>query len=151
MNTILITIMLSILPISELRGAIPYALSRGLDPISTFIITVIPNILIILPILFFLTYLHKYFMNWEFYRKLFVLYLNRVRNKAAGRMQVWPYLALFFFVAIPFPGTGAYTGCLITWFFKLRKRKAIPVMSLAVFCAGLVVTFITLGVINSFF
>jgi uncharacterized membrane protein len=59
-----------------------------------------------------------------------------------------PFLMLFLFVAIPFPGTGAYTGSMITWFFKMERKKAIPVMMLAVVSAGVLVTLASIGVFS---
>ncbi|MEA3378125.1 MAG: small multi-drug export protein [Nanoarchaeota archaeon] len=151
MNPIFITIILSILPISELRGAIPYALAKGINPAYTYLLSTIPNILVIFIILLFLDYFHKYLMQFYPYKKLFIIYLNRIRNKVDKKIVMVPFVVLFFFVAIPFPGTGAYTGCLITWFFKLNRKKAIPTMAFAVAIAGLIVIFASLSAITFFY
>jgi uncharacterized membrane protein len=136
------------LPVSELRGAIPFAMAKGLSPVSVFFLAVIPNILIIFLALFFLDYIHKYFMKISVYNKLFTMYLDRVRHKVALKNGMLPFLMLFLFVAIPFPGTGAYTGSMITWFFKMERKKAIPVMMLAVVSAGVLVTLASIGVFS---
>ena len=71
MNVILQTILLSILPISELRGAIPYAISNNVDPIVAFMIAVIANFLVAPFGFLFLDYLHKHFLKINSYKKFF--------------------------------------------------------------------------------
>ena len=65
-------------------------------------------------------------------------------------MNHWQYLVLFSFVAVPFPASGAYTGCIIAWLFKLHRKKSILTIASGVVAAGIVVTLASLGILNLF-
>ena len=151
MKDILITIFLSLAPFFELRGGIPYGLAAGLDFSLVFIVSVLANILIVFPIFFFLDHIHKYLINWSFYNKIFNKFLVRARRKVEKKIGTsWEFVALMLVVAIPFPGTGAYTGCLASWAFQLDRRKSVKAITLGVISAGVITTLLTLGVLNFF-
>lgn len=151
MTNILFVILLSILPISELRVAIPYAILSGMGPLQAFLFTVIPNILIVFVIFFFLDYLHKYFYMNHYYKVLFDKYVVRTRRKIERYVGTrWEFLVLYLLVAIPLPLTGAFTGTLLAWLFNLKRKTSILVISLGVMTAGILVTLLTLGLINVF-
>lgn len=150
MNVIVVSLLLAFLPVSELRGAIPYAIAKGVNPFYAFLLAVVANILAIFVALFFLDYLHNFFVRFKAYNKMFNRYIERVRYKVE-KTSMLPFVMLFFFVAVPFPGTGAYTGSIITWMLKMNRRKAVPVIMLAVVAAGVVVTLASLGVVKLFF
>lgn len=135
-------IVLSVLPISELRGGIPIAVSSGVGLLPAFAACVAANIVVIIPVFFFLDHIHTYLMKIKFYNTLFSLYLERVRKKVEAKFaqQRWEFLVLFLFVAIPFPSTGAYTGCLIAWFFKMDRKWSFTTIASGVVVAGIVVT-----------
>lgn len=137
-------IIFSILPVFELRGGIPVAIASGASWFSAFFFCVGANILVIGPIFFFLDYIHEHLMKIRTYNRVFNLYLNRVRKKAEEKFAKykWEYFVLFLFVAIPMPGTGAYTGCLIAWFFELDRKKSYISIALGVITAGIVVTIV---------
>jgi len=145
------TIILSVLPISELRGAIPYALSHGLNPFLAFALGVIFNSLIMFPVFLFLDYFHGFFMQFNTYKKLFVKYIGRSRKKLEKHIGTnFEFWAILFLVGIPLPFTGAYTGSILSWFFGLERKKTFLAIFLGVTLAGIVVTLISLGVINFF-
>ncbi len=147
MNELLYGILLSLLPISELRLGIPLAISAGYPPTLVFILCVLANILIIPFIFLFLDYLHHRFLHIKIYRVLFEKIVIKTRSKIEHRIGTkWEMPALFLLVAIPLPGTGAYTGVLAAWLFKLRRRKAFVAISLGVLTAGIIVTLATLGI-----
>lgn len=150
MNVLIKALILSVLPISELRGGIPLAIGLGANPFSAFIVCVLANILVIPFIFLFLDYLHEHFMKIRIYKKFFELYLNRLRRKVDGRLDSWQYWVLFLFVAIPSPGTGAYTGCLIAWFFKMNRKNSLITIALGVLTAGIIVTIISMGLFRLF-
>ena len=135
-------VILSILPISELRGGIPVAVASGVGLLPAFFSCVLANILVIIPIFFFLDYVHTYLMKIKLYNKLFTLYLERVRKRVEAKFaqQTWEYFVLFLFVAIPFPSTGAYTGCLVAWFFEMDRKRSFVTIAAGVVVAGIVVT-----------
>lgn len=142
MNSVLLTIILSILPVSELRGGMIYAVVRGISVFNAFLICTIANIAIIFFIFFFLDFLHKGLMKLAFYRKAFDYYLEKLRKKTdkfEKSFSVYGFLALTIFVAIPLPATGAWTGCLIAWILGLDRKKSILSIIFGVLLAGIIV------------
>jgi len=153
MNPIILTILLSMSPISELRGGIPYALTQGYNIQEAFVVCVLANVVAAVFIMFFLTFLHGSFLKIGFYRKTFDYFLERVRKrsqKVEKNMGAWGYLALCIFVAIPLPATGAWTGTLIAWLLGLDKIKSLAAIALGVVIAGVIVSLVALGAINFF-
>ncbi len=139
------TVILSILPISELRGAIVYAMFKaGINPLTAFLIAVFFNILIIFPIFFFLDYINGFLMKIKVYNKLFNFYINKKVEKVKQKYEKLELTILFLFVAIPSPGTGAYTGCLLSWFFKLDRKKSFIAISIGVVVAGILTTILAI-------
>ncbi|MBL7148438.1 MAG: small multi-drug export protein [Nanoarchaeota archaeon] len=140
--------LLSILPISELRGGIPLGLALGMNPLLVYIIAVFFNFLSIPITFFFLDNLHSYFLKNKHYSLLFTKYISRNRKKlekAIGtKAEFW---ALMLVVLIPLPFTGAYTGTILAWFFGLKRKKAYLAILLGILIAGIIVTLASLGVI----
>jgi len=151
MNNLIIALLLSIAPISELRGGIPYGIGFGYEPWLVFTLCTIANLLIIFVIFLFLDKLHVHFMKIKAYKKVFERTVERGRKKVEKHVgTTWESLALFFLVAVPLPGTGAYTGTIMAWFFGLDRKKAIPAIMLGVFTAGIIITLIATGVVSIF-
>ena len=147
MNVILNTIILALLPISELRGAIGYAIASGLNPLTAFVVATIANIFVMPIVFLFLDYLHKRFMKIKSYENLFYKHVERSKKKIERHIGTkWEYFALGFFVAIPLPLTGAYTGALLAWLFKLNRKKSFIAISLGVVAAGIAVTLLATGI-----
>ena len=143
---ILKTIILSMLPISEVRGGLPYALQVGIDFPTAFIFTILANILIVPIFSIFLDTLHKYFYKIKPYRYFFNKWVTRTRKKIEHRIGTkWELPTLLLFVAIPLPITGAYTGTLAAWVFKINRIKAILTISLGIFIAALIVSLVYFG------
>ena len=152
MNTLLISALLSMLPLTELRLSIPYAMAQNANPTAVFIICVMANIAVIFPIFLFLDYVHTRALKIRGYAKISSLFLRRIRLKAAKverQMQIYGYLALAGFVAIPLPITGAYTGTIIAWLLNLKRKKSFFAIASGVAIAGIIVTLASLGIINS--
>ncbi len=150
-KSLIITIILSMLPISELRGSIPYAiLEAGINPFTAFLIAVLANILIIPLFFFFLDYVHKSFIKIKIYERFFKFYIDKKVKKIKKKYEQLELFVLFFFVAIPAPGTGAYTGVLLSWFFELDRKKGFATIALGVITSGIITTLITLGCLGIF-
>ena len=138
-------LLITVLPISELRGGIPLGISLGLDPLFTFFIAIIANALIFFPIFFAL----RLFYNKILSRiPLFDKYLDRVRKIGKPKVEKYGFWGLTLFVAIPLPITGVYTGTVLAWLLDMDWKKAFPAVGLGVIVAGVVVLLITLGVIS---
>jgi uncharacterized membrane protein len=155
---ILIGLILTILPVSELRGGLPviveYVVRKNLSVWPYFVLVLILNILIIFFIFFFLDFLHNSFMRIGFYNRFMKRYLAKVRIKSMKvekRMKNIGYFALALFVAIPLPGTGAWTGTIITWLLGLNRVKSFIAISLGVIIAGFIILGMSLGFFNGFF
>jgi len=150
-------IILTLMPITELRAGLPLALIYAIDnniPIFLiFLLIVLINILLIFFIFFFLDYLHSALMNIKIYKETYNKFLKRFQKKVdklEKRHNVLGFLALTLFVAIPLPGTGAWTGTLAAWILGLNRKKSILAISLGVLIAGILILFGTLGVLKLF-
>ncbi|MCK4592165.1 small multi-drug export protein [Candidatus Parcubacteria bacterium] len=144
------TFIISMLPISELRGAIPVAIGiYHLNPIEAYFLAVIGNII---PVIFILKYIEpvsKYLMSkCEFFNKFFIYLFEHTRKKHNGKFEKWGALALITFVAIPLPITGGWSGALAAFVFGIPFKKAFPLISLGVMIAGVIVTGLSLGVLK---
>ena len=146
----LIVLWMSILPVTELRAAIPFVLSYyGGEPVLIFIFSVIGNIIPAFFILWGLDLVNDSLQKHEnFIKKTYNWVLARARNKTESKVLQYGYLALLLFVAIPLPGTGAWTGSLAAWLFGLPKKKSFLIICLGVILSGIIVTLLTTGAIN---
>ncbi len=142
---IALTLLITVLPISELRGGIPLGISLGLDPLFTFFIAIIANALIFFPIFFALRLLYDKVLSRI---PLFDKYLDSVRKIGKPKVEKYGFWGLTLLVAIPLPITGAYTGTILAWLLGMDWRKAFPAVGLGVIVAGVLVFLITLGVIS---
>jgi uncharacterized membrane protein len=150
---IILAIILSFLPIAELRGGIPLAIITGLNPWLAFILCTIANILVIFFVFFFLDKIHLWLLSYRWYDKSINKILEKAKKRSAKvqrSMDLYGLLALTIFVAIPLPGTGAWTGTLIAWLLKLNRKKAFLSIALGVIIAGIIVTLAVTGIVALF-
>lgn len=143
MNTLLHSIFLSLLPIAELRGGIPYAVANGTSLPVAYLVCVAANILVIPIVYIFLDTIHHQLYKIRPYKWLFDKMVNRTLRKAEKNVGKYGYWGVMLFVAIPLPVTGAYTGTLAAWLLELDKRKAFVFLALGVLIAGVVVSIAT--------
>ena len=138
----------SMVPLIELRGAIPYGVIFGLPLWSTYIIAIIGNMIPVPFIILFVRPLFKWIRVHIPKLEGFISRLEaRARAKSADvvRYQTW---GLLLFVAIPLPGTGAWTGALVAALMGLRIKFALPAIGAGVAAAGVIVTLVCRGVIH---
>lgn len=136
------------LPISELRGAIPLALSFGMPMGKAFWLSVLGNIIPIIPVLFLLEPVSNRLRKFKLWARFFDWLFERTKNKAQT-VQKYEALGLAIFVAIPLPMTGAYSGAIAASLFKIRFRYAFVAIVAGVFAAGaIVLTLCILGIIS---
>jgi uncharacterized membrane protein len=152
---ILLIIILSILPISELRGGIPlgivYANQNNLPVIWPIILAIFSNILAIFIAFYFLEKVHSLLIKNRIYKKIFDKYIEKLQKKVDKFEKQYSslgFVALALFVAIPLPATGAWSGVLISWLLKLDKKKSIISIALGVIIAGILVSLASLGIIT---
>ena len=138
-------IIISMLPIIELRGAIPVGVLLGMPPIESFLISIVGN-LIPIP---FVILLGRPIFNWLKKTKLFAGLMEKLEKrieKKADSVMKKAALGLYIFVAIPLPGTGAWTGALIASMFDMRFKYALPAIVLGVLTAGIIMTVGSYGI-----
>jgi len=149
----LIAIILSFLPIVELRAGIPMAILSGINPWTAFFLCVFVNILIIPFAFFFLDKIHVWLLSYNWYKKSINKTFERAKRrskKVKNNMNTWGMLALALFVAIPLPGTGAWTGTIVAWLLKLNRKKSFWAITLGVIIAGIIVTMAVTGLVALF-
>jgi len=145
----LATLLIGMIPIAELRGAIPVALvSFDLPVWSAYLWAVVGNMI---PVVFLLLYLES-IAQWlskrgRIFQKFFDWLFARTRRKFSSGVQKYGlFLALTIFVAIPLPVTGAWTGAAAAFLFGMPFRRAFLAILLGVLIAGVIVTLTTIGI-----
>ena len=143
-----VTILLAMAPVSELRGAIPYAIFIGnMGWQEAYIISVIANFLPVIPILYLVGPVSNYLRRWALFDRFFTWLFARARRKGT-LIERFEIIGLMLFVAIPLPVTGAWTGSIAAFLFGVKKRVALPAIFAGICIAGVVVTLASLGVIS---
>jgi len=143
---LLVTAVLSFMPISELRGAIPFAIWNKIPWYAAFLFSTTFNALIAPFCWLFLATVHKLLYGTQpengirWYKKFFDNFVERARRKLSGNMEKWGWLGIALFVAIPLPITGAWTGTLGAWVLGVSKRRTMAAVTLGVIIAGIIVT-----------
>lgn len=140
LNREAIVMIVSMMPIFELRGAIPLAVLHFKMPIVTsFFVAWVGNLIPILPIIYFLEPIRKALSHIKIINKFFTWFYARTYRKSK-RVMKFGAIGLSLFVAIPLPVTGAWTGSVAAILFDIKPRYAFPAIILGVTIAGLVVT-----------
>ena len=146
----LLTVLVSMIPVVELRGGIPFGVTAGLPVWAAFIAAVIGNLI---PVPFIIVYIRRIF-QWMRRRMPrlngMVDKLERKAHLKGQRVTKYKYLGLAVFVAIPLPGTGAWTGSLAAAFLDMPLRKALPSVIAGVLIAGLAISVLSYGVVSLF-
>lgn len=145
----LVTFIVSMLPIVELRGAIPVGAAFGLPIWQAALISIIGNCL---PVPFIIAFI-RVIMDWlrtkSSKMEHFVLWLEKKgTGPNAEKIRKAEFWGLMMFVAIPLPGTGAWTGALIAAMLDIRMRRALPAIIVGVLIAAVIVSLATAGVVK---
>ena len=146
----LFTMLVSMLPIIELRGGLPFGVALGLPYHLAFPAAVIGNLI---PAPFIIVYIRRIFMLMRKHMPRLNEMVDKLEKKAhlkGKQMLKYESIGLWLFVAIPLPGTGAWTGCLAAAFLDMRLKKAMPAVVLGVLTAGTIMMTLTHVGINLF-
>lgn len=140
------TFFIAMLPVLELRGAIPIGTAAGLDPRLALAAAFLGNLV---PVPFIVIFIRKIFV-WlrsksEFLDRV-VARMEAKAEKNADKVHKYETVGLFILVAIPLPGTGAWTGALVAAFLDMRLKRCFPAIALGVLAAGIIVFCLTYGV-----
>jgi len=138
---------LSMLPITELRAAIPIGI--GVYKLPVYVawgMAVIGNLVPTFFLLLLLPRLHDWLLRQKFFGPLFQKKLVQAEKFFSGNHAKYGAIALVLFVGIPLPMTGAWTGSLAAFIFKIPFTKSFPLIALGVCLAATIVTLLTIGV-----
>ena len=140
--------LVAMLPVFELRGAIPAGYAMGMNsPLLIYLLAVAGNFIPVLPIILGLGPAERYLRKYKFFDRFLDWLFKRTRSRS-DVIKKYESLGLILFVAIPLPMTGAWTGSIAAYLFKLPLRMAIPCIILGILIAGVVVTLVSQGVIS---
>src|SRR5574341_1256057 len=139
MNALLLGILLSMTPVIEMQGGIPVALASGVNPWLAFILCYAANILVIPILYFFLEVIHLRLLHVNSYQSLFDRVMERCRKKVHPYLDKYGMIGFALFVAIPTPGTGAYTATLAAWFLGMHKWQAFVSIAIGILINALIV------------
>ncbi len=149
LGSALLILGVSAAPIAELRGGIPLAISRGYPAGAAYFLAVLGNLLVVPILLVGLRYGEDLLLRWRPTRALLEWLFARTRRKGRLVERAGP-VALVLLVAIPLPGTGAWTGAIAARLFGIPMRRALPWIGLGVLIAGIVVLLVSLGLFDLF-
>ncbi|MFH1249285.1 MAG: small multi-drug export protein [archaeon] len=156
-NNLLIAAIISMLPIAEVRGGIPYALSTINLTITNIILVyslcVLANALVAIPIWIFMDLFHSKLCKIKIYNNLSKKVIDKIRiksHKLEPQINRYGYIALAVFVGIPLPMTGAWTGSIAAWILDLNRKKSFMAIFLGVAAAGIIMTLSFLGLLRLF-
>lgn len=141
----LITFILSMTPIIELRGAIPVGVAMGLSYLESFLISFVGNIIPIYFIVKFIKPLFNFFGRFKPFKKIIDWATDKATKhiETNEKLQNYTMVGLFLFVAIPLPGTGAWVGSLIANFLNIPVKKAFWPLAAGVLAAGIIILTLT--------
>ena len=132
-------------PVVELRGAIPFGVVRGLNLWTAIIASMLGNLI---PVPFIILFIRKIFAWMRAHMpKLdgLVIRMEKKAEKNRAAVEKYAFWGLVILVAIPLPGTGAWTGALVAAMMEIRLKRAFPAIAIGVAIAGVIVSVITYG------
>lgn len=147
LKDILMTFLIAMVPVLELRGAIPAGIAAGLSPMAAFVISVIGNMVPVPFIILLIRHIFLWLRKNETLRRI----IEKLEHKAhlKGRVvRKYGALGLMILVAIPLPGTGAWTGALVAAILNMSLRRSLPAILLGVVIAGAIITAVTCGLVH---
>lgn len=151
LGKIIATFLVSMVPVIELRGAIPIGVGYGLEYWVAVVVSIIGNLV---PVPFIILFIRKIFALMRRWSKKLDGVVSKLEKRAESKsdvVQKYAFWGLFVLVAIPLPGTGAWTGALVAAMLDMRLKRAFPAIALGVLTAAVIVTFVTFGADKLFF
>lgn len=144
----LIIFIISLLPILESRGALIAASLLNLDLTKSLIISFIGNIIPIFAILFIFEKFYNLLLNSQIkFLYSFARFLNKKINKHKTTIEKYGFIGIFLFVAIPFPGTGVWTACMIATVLKMDKKHTTLASILGVLVSMIIMSLLSFGLL----
>ncbi|MFA5557980.1 MAG: small multi-drug export protein [Methanofastidiosum sp.] len=145
MDSYLYIFLISMIPWIELRGSIPTGVLMNLDFTKVFLISLLGGILIIPFVFILLDHIFPIIRKINIIDRLYLYWEFKVQ-KRYKKYTEWELIGLMIFVAIPLPGTGAYSGTFLSFLLGLDRNWSFVSISLGVLIAGIIVSIISLGI-----
>ena len=142
MKDILLTFLVAMVPVVELRGAIPFGVVRGLNLWTAIIASVLGNLV---PVPFFIRRIFAWMRAHMPKLDGLVTRMEKKAEKNRAAVEKYAFWGLAILVAIPLPGTGAWTGALVAAMMEMRLKRAFPAIVIGVVIAGVIVSVVTYG------
>ena len=145
MIQLLMTFLVSMIPVIELRGAIPIGVAAGVPLWQAILVSIIGNMI---PVPFIILFIKKIFAWMRGKSERLNAVVEKMEAKAdknVDRVTRYEFWGLFLFVAIPLPGTGAWTGALVAALLDMKIEKAVPPIYLGILGAAVIISFATYG------
>ncbi len=138
----------SMLPLIELRGAVPIGVGMGLPFITTYLVAAFGNMIPVPFILWLVKPVLQFMAKFKVFNKI-VTYVMEKGHNAGAKFGNAKYWALYTFVAIPLPGTGAWTGSLAAALLDLDKGKSLLAVLGGVLTAGIIMGVVSYGLLGA--
>ena len=138
---------LSMVPVLELRATIPIGATLGLEWVANYLICVIGNMIPVPFILLFIRHVLEWMKKVPHLNKI-AIWVESKAQKNTPKVQKYASLGLLIFVALPLPGTGAWTGALVAAMLDMRMKYAIPSIFCGVLIAGLIMSLASYGLVS---
>ena len=142
--------LISMVPIIELSGGLPYAILSGISPWLAFPLCIAANLVPIPFILWFITPIFNWMKTTRLFRPIAEKLEKKAMNKS-DKLEKGYFWGLLLFVGIPLPGTGAWTGALLATLLNVPKKKSIPAIALGVCLAAVLMGVLSLCFEGLFF
>lgn len=144
----IIVFIISLMPILELRGGLLAASLLKLNPVTSYIIAVIGNVIPVPFILWFINSILEFMRNSKKLKKI-AKWLDEKVDKHKGQIEKFGFWGLVLFVGIPLPGTGAWTGCLIAAVLNMNRKKAFLAAMIGIAMASVIMMLISFGLLKA--
>lgn len=145
LKSCILTFLMAMVPVIELRGAIPFGVVQGLSVPTAMIVSIIGNLLPIPVLVVFTRKVFEWLRTKSEWLDNVVKKLEAKADKNKDLVMKSEFWGLMILVAIPLPGTGAWTGALVAAMLDMRLKRAMPAIIVGVIVAGIIVTAITYG------
>ena len=142
------TFLLSMVPVIELRGGLPYGVSLGLSYPEALIAAILGNMVPVPLIILYIRHIFHWLQKRSPWWQEKITALEKKANLKGRLVHKYSAIGLCILVAIPFPGTGAWTGALVAAILDMRLRDAVPTIFLGVCIAAAIMTAVTYGVFH---
>ncbi len=147
-NKELYIVLISMLPVVELRGAIPIGIALGFTPLKSLLLSIIGNVLIIPVVLGIFKPIMDYLETTSLFKKTIGYIKERTLRKTKDKIHRHKIFGLYLFVALPIPTTGVWTGSLAAALLNMDYKKSFLAMALGVVTSGLIVALLSHSILN---